>query len=157
MKITIWLAGGVILLTANMSSAQPGPGMGGRQGHSAMMSNIDLNGDGVVSAAEQRQWAEKVFATMDANDDETLSREEYLAVHMGRGPGAGGNEARMQAMRQQADARKAERFSAMDVDKNGFATRSEFLADADRNFAAKDTNNDGKLSASEFRSWRNQR
>lgn len=76
MKITIWLAGGVVLLTANMSSAQPSPGTGGRQGHSAMMSNIDLNGDGVVSAAEHRQWAEKVFATMDANDDETLSREE---------------------------------------------------------------------------------
>jgi Ca2+-binding EF-hand superfamily protein len=154
MKITILLAGGALLLTANVSSAQPGPGMGGGRGHGAMISKIDLNGDGMVSAAEHRQWADKVFATMNANGDGKVSREEYLAVHMGRGPGPGANQAQVEAMRQQADARKVERFSAMDTDRDGFATRSEFLAHAERNFAAQDTNKDGKLSASEFRTWR---
>lgn len=150
MKITILL--GALLLTPNASSAQPRMGWG--PGHGAMMSQIDLNGDGIVTAAEHRRWAEKVFATMDANKDGKLSREEYLAAHMGPGPHGGGNQAHMQAMRQQADARKAERFTSIDTDRNGVATRAEFLAHAERSFAEKDVNKDGKLSASEFRSWR---
>lgn len=154
MKITILLAGGALLLSANASLAQPRPGMGPGSGHGAMMSKIDVNGDDIVSAAEHRQWAEKVFATMDANKDGKLSREEYLAVHMGPGPRGGGNQAHMQAMRQQADAHKAVQFTSMDTDKNGVATRGEFLSHADRAFAAKDANKDGKLSASEFRTWR---
>lgn len=154
MKITILLAGGALLLSANASLAQPRPGMGPGSGHGAMMSKIDANGDDIVSAAEHRQRAEKVFATMDANKDGKLSREEYLAVHMGPGPRGGGNQAHMQAMRQQADAHKAVQFTSMDTDKNGVATRGEFLSHADRAFAAKDANKDGKLSASEFRTWR---
>ena len=154
MKIIILLAGGALLVTANASIGQPGSGAGAG-GHRAMISKMDLNGDGFISEAEHRKWAENVFATMDANKDGKLSREEYLAVHMGAGPRGGGNQAHMQAMRQQADARKAANFTSMDKDKDGFVTRAEILAHAERSFAAKDTNKDGKLSPSEFRTWRN--
>jgi Ca2+-binding EF-hand superfamily protein len=154
MRIPIIFGGGVLLLTATAAFTQVGPAIGTGRGQGPMMSRMDVNGDGFVSAAEHRQWAGKVFATMDVNKDGKLSREEYLAVHMGPGPRRGGNPAQMQAMREQADARKVEQFSAMDTDRNGFVARAEFLARSERDFTAKDTDKDGKLSANEFRAWR---
>lgn len=151
MKTAILLTAGVLVFASSNAVAQPGPAVGGL---APMMSKMDVNGDGFVSDVEHREWAAKTFATMDTNKDGKLSREEYLSVHMGPGPRGAGNDAQMQARRQQADARKAKQFSAMDTDKDGFATRTEFLANADRNFAAKDVNKDGKLSASEIRTGR---
>ncbi|MEH3105028.1 MAG: ca2+ sensor protein [Sphingomonas phyllosphaerae] len=44
-----------------------------------------------------------------------------------------------------------------DGDGNGVVTRDEATADADRRFAAMDTNHDGKLTRDERRAWREQR
>lgn len=44
-----------------------------------------------------------------------------------------------------------------DGDGDGVVTRDEAAADADRRFAAMDTNHDGKLTRDERRAWREQR
>jgi len=44
-----------------------------------------------------------------------------------------------------------------DADGDGVVTRDEAAADADRRFAAMDTNHDGKLTRDERRTWREQR
>lgn len=44
-----------------------------------------------------------------------------------------------------------------DGDGDGVVTREEAIADADRRFAAMDTNHDGKLTRDERRAWREQR
>ncbi len=44
-----------------------------------------------------------------------------------------------------------------DADGDGVVTRDEAAADADRRFAAMDTNHDGKLTRDERRAWREQR
>lgn len=44
-----------------------------------------------------------------------------------------------------------------DADGDGLVTRDEAAADADRRFAAMDTNHDGKLTRDERRAWREQR
>jgi hypothetical protein len=147
------LAAAGVLGVAAMASAQGGPGMGWGRGPDMMMSAHDADKDGFISAAEHQKWAGDVFAAMDANSDAQLSREEYLAVHMGPGPGPGGNPERMAVMRHQADARKSEEFSKMDSDNDGFVTQAQFLARAESNFSAQDANKDGKISANEFRSW----
>lgn len=141
------------LLGVASLAAQSGPGMGWGRGPGGMFSALDSDKDGFISVTEHRKWAGEVFAKMDANKDMQLSRNEYLAVHLGRGPGPGQNQERMAAMRQQADARKAEEFSKMDSDRNGLVTHEQFLDHADGNFAAQDANNDSKLSANEYRNW----
>jgi len=155
MKITIRLAASALLITASPALAQGSPPASGSRGQGAMMmmmmSRIDLNSDGFISAVEHRQWSEKVFTTMDGNKDGKLSRDEFLTTHMGPGPRGGGNEARMQAMRQQADARKTEEFSAMSKNDKGLVSRAQFLTHSERKFVSGDTNKDGKLSATEFR------
>jgi hypothetical protein len=147
------LAAAGLLGVAALAAAQGGPGMGWGREPDGMFSALDFDKDGFISVTEHRKWAGEVFAKMDANKDMLLSREESLAVHMGPGPGPGQNQERMAAMRQKADARKAEEFSKMDSDKNGLVTHEQFLDHADSNFAAQDANKDGKVSANEFRNW----
>jgi Ca2+-binding EF-hand superfamily protein len=126
-----------------MGQGMMGPGMMGR-----MMGVVDDNGDGVISADEAASRVEAVFAAMDADDDGSLTEEEYMAVRMG--PGFGLNQDRQADMQ----ARKKERFAAIDPDKDGKVTQAEFLAAAQKRFAEADTDKDGKVTPWEFRAMR---
>ncbi len=44
-----------------------------------------LDGDGRLSAAEAAEWRETVFVIMDADDGGTLTRKEYMTIHLGQG------------------------------------------------------------------------
>ena len=139
-----------LIVCAPTASAQ-GPGMGWGRGPGMMLSMQDTDGDGFISKDEHAAWAAKVFKTMDSNNDDRLTRSEYMAVHMGPGPQAGSSQGRMSQMRASADARKAEHFAKMDTDKDGVVSRDQFLANGQADFAAMDTNGDGKVSMAEFR------
>lgn len=120
----------------------PGYGMMGGYGRGAL---VDTNNDGVISAEEAAASADGVFAAMDADDDGSLTFDEYMAVRFG--PQYGYNAQREAAMQ----AAKSARFAAMDADKDGKVTQQEFIAAAKGHFDAADADKDGKVSPWEFR------
>ncbi len=129
--------------------AQQGAG-GGGQDRIIQFQLADLNGDGFISADEAAVRHEETFAIIDANDDDTLSVEEYLAVRFGggsQGPGLGPRRAEM-------DKRKLARFNSMDTDGDGIVRKSEFLATGEEQHKAADTNGDGRVSIWEYRAAR---
>lgn len=127
------------------SGARMGPGMMYGNGRAAI---IDQNDDGRISSEEAAGAAEDVFTAMDADDDEQITKDEYMAVRMG--PGAGWNAERQAAMQ----ANKEARFGEMDTDKNGSVTKAEFLAGAQAHFKAADQDGDGEVNPWEYRRGR---
>jgi Ca2+-binding EF-hand superfamily protein len=124
-----------------------GPGMGMGPCGGARTALIDTNQDGFISADESAAWHESVFAAFDADDDEVVTREEYLAGRMGPGYGAGPHAAQMAQ-------RKEARFKEMDKDGDGKLTLDEFLAYAAARYKAADKDGDGKVTVWEFRAAR---
>lgn len=106
---------------------------------------IDANEDGVISADEAAANAEDVFMAMDADDDGSLTKEEFMTIRMG--PQNGWNQAR-QARRQKA---KEARFDAMDKDGDGKVSQEDFMATAQARFELADSDSDGKVSPWDFR------
>ena len=127
----------------------PGAGQGSDQGMQRFQS-IDTNGDGQISGEEHAMWRFQVFTTMDADDSLDITKEEYMAVRMGKGadPDQQGPKA---AEREQA---KEQRFAKMDNDQDGKVSRARFVHFGGVTFAAADKNGDGLLTLSEFRDQR---
>jgi hypothetical protein len=69
-----------------------GMGGGGRGGGFGMLARADANKDGVVTKAEAEDQARKRFATMDADHDGTVTREEMMAARDRFRPAGGGGE-----------------------------------------------------------------
>jgi Ca2+-binding EF-hand superfamily protein len=156
-QVAMWLSAAAIgtMVAAGSASAQqgqgPGQGMmmgpGGGMGPGMRMMRVDLDQDGIITADEAAAWHESVFAAMDEDGDEVVTREEFLAAQMGMGPGTGPRA----AMREQ---RRGQRFDMMDADSDGKLTLDEFLDQAQATFAAADQDGDGKVSTWEFRAAR---
>jgi Ca2+-binding EF-hand superfamily protein len=147
---------GLGLMAAGLAAAQgpgrgPGLGMGPGMGPGPMMAErmemIDADGDGLIGRAELADWRGTVFDAMDADSDEALSREEYMAVQMGRGADPDARGPRYAEMQ----AAKAAAFDAMDADGDGLVSRETFVSAADDMIAAGDTDGDGAIGPSEFR------
>lgn len=152
----------VAFATVPSADAQPGPGMGWGQGAGRgqgagmgmgrsdapwreRFAAIDTDGNGTISAAEMRAQAEGVFAAMDVNSDNRLTREEYMAVRMGAQRGYNTDrQAQMQS-------RKAARFGTWDTDHDGFVAAAEFAEGHEAEFRDADRNGDGALTPVEFR------
>lgn len=129
----------------------PGPGMmmgpGGGMGPGMRMMRVDLDQNGVITADEAAAWHESAFAAMDEDGDEAVTREEFLAVQMGAGPGTGPRA----AMREQ---RRVQMFTMIDGNSDGKLSLEEFLGQGEATFAAADRDGDGKVTAWEFRATR---
>lgn len=121
-----------------------GAGMMGTPGR-GRYAMVDANHDGTVSDEEAASAADEVFTAMDADDDGSLSKDEYLNVRMGRQMGF--NAARQTAMQNA----KEERFGAMDGDSDGQVSKEEFLAAAEAHHKAADADGDGKVTPWEHR------
>src|SRR6516164_5229741 len=107
------------------------------------MMRYDTNGDGWVDKTEWTAGQEARFKELDVNKDGKLSQDELFA----RTPAAPGNvlPSDRQVERQTAY------FQRMDRDKDGFVSKAEFMAQADRNFARCDLDKDGRINTAECR------
>lgn len=105
-----------------------------------MFSQLDANGDGVVSAEEFANPPSR-FELADANSDGVLSAEELAAI---------GN--------QRAQERVARMMDRLDANDDGALSEEEFTArrGAARMFDRLDANDDGAISAEEFAEMRMQ-
>jgi hypothetical protein len=107
------------------------------------MMRYDTNKDGWVDKAEWTAGQEARFKELDTSKDGKLSQDELFA----RTPAAPGNVL--------PTDRQAERqtvfFQRMDRDKDGFISKAEFMAQAERNFARCDLDKDGRINTAECR------
>ena len=141
-----------LLLIAGPAFAAPGdapapaekavPADQGGRAPSGLM-RYDTNKDGVVDRAEWKAGQEARFKRLDTNGDGTLTQDELFA----RTPAVGNSvlPTDRQARRQSTY------FQLLDTDKDGVVTFTEFMAQADRNFARCDTNKDGRTNTAECR------
>jgi len=142
---------GLVALGTGEGAAQGGQGRGA--GMQERIEMLDTDGDGLIQEGELVSWRETVFLTMDADGDDALTREEYMAVQLGRGADPEARGPRFEAMQ----AAKAAEFDAMDEDGDDSVPRDDFIAYAVRQFRAADADDDGALAASEFRAMHGRR
>ena len=117
---------------AQQPAAQPAKGM----------MRYDTNKDGIVDRAEWVTGQEARFKQLDLNSDGKLSPDELIRTP----PAARG------VLPSDAPSKSQSTFFLrMDSDKDGFVSKPEFMAQADRNFARCDTNKDGRITTDECR------
>jgi hypothetical protein len=95
------------------------------------MMRYDANKDGIVDRAEWNAGQQARFQELDKNGDGKISAQEFS-------PGG------------TTDKREAA-FRRLDADRDGAVTQTEFMAQADRNFARCDSDKDGKITTAECR------
>lgn len=133
--------------TAIASSHGGGQGMkkGMGKGMIKRFAMVDSNGDQKIDAAEMMEWRGSVFAAMDADDNNELTMEEYMAIRMGSGEGKNPEKQKMKQ-----DEKRA-RFKPMDTDGSGKVSEAEWTKAGTAEIAAVDTDGDGAISMMEFR------
>lgn len=135
-------------LQANWHQWWHGDPRRGRYGYMTRFGTFDTNHDGVVSAEEASANAEKVLASMDVNEDDQVSFDEFMVFRMGN---------RNALIKKRQAVRYAINhfwFVRMDADEDELISRIEFFEAASRHFSDSDANKDGKVTPIEFRSQR---
>ncbi len=156
--LTALSAGTAFAATAPASDSQHAP-----------RAKLDTNGDGAIDRSEAAQYPRLAgkFDELDKNKDGKLAKEE-MPRHHGRGFGKNGHRQHGGMMNLDTDkdgrisraesaagqAKAAERFDKMDVNKDGYLDRADRELRAkqrtDAWFAKADTDKDGKLSRAEL-------
>ena len=129
----------VAMLAASIALAQP---PGGMMRGSPLLSALDADHDGVISASEIAN-ASKALLTLDKNGDGKLTQEE-MRPSFGRGPG--GPEGR----RENPTDDLVKSLMAFDKDGDGKLSKDELPERMQGMFARGDTNNDGFLTVDEI-------
>jgi hypothetical protein len=112
-----------LALGSTLALAQMGQGGGGPP-EGTPFESIDADGNGLISLTEATEWMGGVFGAMDADSNNSLTMEEYMALRMGPGAGGEGMNPTRQAAMQEA---KADRFKAMDKNGDGAVSHEEFM------------------------------
>jgi EF hand domain-containing protein len=114
--------------------------------------NWDFDGDSKVSLDEATERRVDIFTTFDADEDGTLSNEEYDLF----------DEARANDMETMAEAQGGKAGGGMggytrsmergvsDLDGDGVVTRAEFVDGTTSWFAMRDRNQDGFITLADF-------
>ena len=116
-----------------------------------MMRIIDANADGVINDDEAASLADFAFMRMDRDRDGAVNEAEFTEA---RGPGRRDGGWFRWLAKDEADAvlkLRKDKFTALDADKNGNLSKTEFFADAKAKLAAADADKDGKVTPWEFR------
>lgn len=98
---------------------------------------MDANADGTVSADEHEAGVEMTFASVDADEDNFISADEL--------------EAARQAKKDRSAQSAADRMAALDIDKDGRLSETEYTAGAKAAFKDADASRDGNLDAAEIK------
>jgi Ca2+-binding EF-hand superfamily protein len=141
----------VVVFAAGLASAT-----GGSAGDADLFSRLDANEDGLISAAEISPDQERLFRRLlrkaDANDDDALTRAEFLAGLVPSRPEKP-IEAKQPATFPQADAIRY-LLLTLDVDRNAVIEADEVPDELQRLYAAMvdrlDRNDNGSLEPNEL-------
>ena len=113
--------------------------MGQHRGPAMMFERMDRNGDGIITRKEIRKQRGEMFDRMDRNKDGYLEADEARLV-----------QKKHRYMRKMHRAeRRADRHMAMDTDKDGKISLSEFTNAPSPLFTRLDSNGDGVISTEE--------
>lgn len=114
-------------------------------GKDSKMSKMDKDGDGQVSATEHADGAKMMFTKMDADKDGEVTSTEMDAAHASMK-----NHAKESATaRTEGSASEEKMQDKKAYDQTGTGKSMPKEMSSTQKIAAMDTNNDGKLSASE--------
>ena len=134
----------LLSVTPTLATAQVGPG-GGR-------GNLDLNGDGVITAEEFEAQGQRRFKRLDANQDGAIDQAELSQRGEGMAKGRAGRRASADGPPAQGGAPGL--LWRLDVNQDGRITEAEVLAGQKLRFAKADANGDGRLDSAEAQSLR---
>lgn len=150
-SIPILLLTTALALTAQAPERR-GPGReGGFMRFHPVLSALDADHDGVISAAELAQ-APQVLKNLDKNNDGTLAMEEMRPAPFGRlgGPGGPGGRPGERGERPNDGAAMADQLMQFDKNNDGALTKDEVPERMQGLFANADADKDGRLTKAEL-------
>ena len=125
----------------------------------AMFAKLDTNSDGKLDQADRDARHEAMrtmmFDKLDTDSNGSISRDEFMAFegprHGGHGMGEAGKEGDGKRHRWGMRGHHGGKMMMMmaDADGDGAVTSAEFMASAEKRFAAIDTDSDGKVTKEE--------
>lgn len=107
--------------------------------------SADLNGDGKISRRENIHFADLVFLSVDTNNDDVLTIEEFLQWDPGYL-----SIAEKTGKTAELNSAKQEVFKLLDINGDGSLDHDEFSAAMLYDFYRADVNSDRTLSQDEF-------
>jgi hypothetical protein len=163
MKRTLTFAALTLALSGTAFAQQGNPG-------AHFVQNWDEDGDGIILLEEAQTKRDNLFTTFDADEDEKLSPEEYVAfdemraadqetmreemgamagggVGQGKGKGMGMGQGMGPGM-MRAEGGMNRGFN--DADGDGLVSREEFVGRTPEWFAMMDSDGNGKITEDDF-------
>lgn len=110
-----------------------------------LFASYDFNRDGRISARELNVFTELTFVSMDTDESDRISREEFMVWDPGFA-----SLARERGKVQAFDAAKNGVFASRDRDGNGSLDATEVSVTGAHDFVIADEDRDGSLSPGEF-------
>lgn len=169
--LTLSLAAAAMIVGGSAIAQDRGPGKDrthtraeAQERATKMFAKLDVNNDGVISAADREARARAHFDKIDTDGNGQISFAEMSAAHdakrenagerrgkRGERAGADGSEGHHR-MGRGGGKHGGEMIARADADGNGAVTQAEFTAAALARFDKADANGDGTITADEMRS-----
>lgn len=159
---TIALASASTLAYAAKDGGKRG---GGQHGPNIekMLERLDANDDGGISLDEVKTHQANIFASADANDDQSLTQEEFdMIAEMQKAEREANKAERAETAEKDGKRggkgkhrgqgkRGGPNFERFDADSSGSLTVTEFTSHADKMFERMDRNSDGVINADDMK------